>query len=606
MPFLRSLRRALALVTVPALALAAPSDAAFRTAAQKGLDFLGQDTARWQRSNACYGCHVQAVTLEGLAVGMHHQYRVPKASLDEVLRGILQMPGGARTPGGLTHSGYPRTAKTFGAGAFARYDALVDAKLTDELLRLAKELLAFQDARGMVSGDHQSYPVTTGPMQATFQAAQAWRQAYARTADDVWLAPLRGAEKYLDSTARSWSAKPEAIYLQDLNYAAMGLLIAGASPAEPHLARLVAHLESRQRKDGGWGLADGSDAFATGQTIATLKLAGKTEADASVRRGLRWLVEHQKKDGGWGHGGAGRAEAMWGVLGLVSVDVVSIAVQGVTDGEHVAPSMKLTVKATDNSGAAVKGIEVLVDDVSATKAAGDALSFEWDTRALATGKHTVDVVAVNQKGLTSRRRFELFAGDFFLTELGTRYLDEGTQVTLRDIVPEGLQGEVRLEVRAAGPGAKRDVLFTSTQSARHGATAFVFGGKDASGRPFARGRYEATVSFLDEAKRPRQVETLVFVHDTREAQQARYAEVQGKLDLARDGSGAANALVELVDERGAVVQRVKSNAAGQYRFKNLDDGKYKVRVQKEGFRAEEAEVSAKAGAAPAAASVSLH
>ena len=31
---------------------------------------------------------------------------------------------------------------------------------------------------------HQSYPVTTGVLQATFQAAQTWRQAYARTAND--------------------------------------------------------------------------------------------------------------------------------------------------------------------------------------------------------------------------------------------------------------------------------------------------------------------------------------------------------------------------------------------------------------------------------------
>lgn len=119
-------RLALAAVALPSLAFAAP-DVAFRDSAQKALDFLGQDTARWQKSNNCYGCHVQAVTLEGLAVGTHNQYRVPQPVMDEVLRGILHTPGGSRPPGGLTHSGFPRTAKTFGASAFARYDALVNA-----------------------------------------------------------------------------------------------------------------------------------------------------------------------------------------------------------------------------------------------------------------------------------------------------------------------------------------------------------------------------------------------------------------------------------------------------------------------------------------------
>lgn len=600
MPSFRAFRRAaLAGLTLPAVAFAAPDN--FRSPAQKALDFLGQDTARWQKSNNCYGCHVQAVTLEGLSVGMHNQYTVPKPILEEVLRGIMQTPGGSRTPGGLTHGGFPRTAKTFGAAAFARYDALVNGKLTDDLLKLAKELIAFQDTSGKVSGDHQSYPVTTGPMQATFQAAQTWRQAYARTADDMWLAPLRQAEKYMNAQAKTWAENPSGVYLQDLNYVTMGLLIAGASPTEPHLGKLIKHLESRQQKDGGFAFnGASSDAFATGQTVYALKLAGRTESDSSVRRGLGWLAEHQAKDGGWGHSGSGRAEAMWGVMGLVSVDVVSIAVKGLTDGEHVQPAMELAVKATDNSGVAVKSVELFVDDLSTKKTDGAELGFTWNTKDLKTGKHTVDVIAVNAKGQQSRRRFEVYAGDLYLLELGSRFTDEGTQVTLRNIAPDDVKGQLKLEVRPA-EGAKTETVFTSTQASAHGAVAFVFGGKGKDGKPFATGRYEAKVSFVGADGATKQTETLVFVHDTAEAQRARYAEVEGKLDLARDGSGAANAQIDLMDERGNVVQSVQSNAAGNYRFKGVDSGKYKVRVRKEGFKAQEAEIDAKAGAAPAAA-----
>lgn len=588
-------------LVVPTLSLAAGADD-FRGAAQRGLDFLGNDTVRWQKSNDCYGCHVQAVTLEGLSVGKHNQYTISAPVLKEVLRGILDTPGGAHTPGGLTHSGFPRTAKIFGASAFARYDALVDQKLTDDLLTLAKELIAFQQKDGSVQGDHQSYPVTAGTMQSTFQAAQAWRQAYARTADDAWLAPLRGTERYIAAKAKAWSRGSEGVYLQDLNYAAMGLLAAGVPPSDDTVAGLLQIIQQRQHHDGGWGFDAASNALATGQVVATLKLAGMTEQDTVVRRGLGWLSEHQHASGGWSESGAERAEAMWAVLGLVSVDVISLAISGVTDGDHVTASMPLTLTAKDNTGAALKSLELRVDDVVVKKVDGGTLDFVWNTTALSTGKHTLDAVATNAKGTTSRRRVEVYAGNVFLTELGTRFTDEGTQVTMRDIAPDAAGGAVKLEVSTEA-GQR---VFTQQLPSRHGALAFVFGGKGADGKPFAAGRYKAVLSFIDAKGAALQTEPLVFVHDSLAAQQARYAEVQGRLDLARDGAGAANAEVELIDDSGNVVQRTRSNADGQYRFKSLDSGKYKVRVKKEGFKAEEAAVDARAGAAPAAASISIH
>ena len=58
--------------------------------------------------------------------------------------------------------------------------------------------------------------------------------------------------------------------------------------------------------------------------------------------------------------------------------------------------------------------------------------------------------------------------------------------------------------------------------------------------------------------------------------------------------------VELVDDKGRVVQATTSNAAGQFRFKSVDQGKYKVRVRKDGFQEAELPVdSAPAREAPA-------
>ena len=595
---------------VPSLALASPSSSNLRSSAQRGLDFLGKDTAAWQTNNRCYGCHVQAVTLEGLAVGKHHQYRVAQASMKEVLRGLLDLPGGAHTKEGLSHPGFPRTAKTFGASAFARYDAYVDQAVTRDLLVLAKELMAFQQQDGSVVGDHVGPPVTTGVMQATYQAAQTWRQAYARTADDMWRAPLRHAEQYIATTARKWEGNPKGVYLQDINYAVLGLVAAGVSPTESDLARLIKYLEKQQLQDGGWGF-DGrnSDAFATGQTVHALRMAGRAEQDRVVGRGLSWLVAHQKQDGGWGGGGRGRAEAMWAVMGLVSVDVLSVAMSGIGDGEHVLPAHDLVIEAKDNQGQEVEGIELRVDDLPVATVKGNRLAFHWDTQKLAAGLHTVDAIAKNAKGEKSTRRMEVYAGDVFLTQLGSRFDGGATQLTLRNIAPTGTRGAVTMTVFPdEGSEAERaKPVATVKQDTTAGPMSFSWDGAGPDKKPARAGRYRAEIAFVDDKGKVRQKETSVFVHDTLEAQQQRYAQIEGSLDLARAGGGkAANAEVELVDDRGQVVQSTRSNEAGQYRFKSVSGGNYKVRFKKDGFKAMEADVAARPAAPAASVNAAFH
>ncbi len=602
------LRTASVLLLLSALpALAAGGDASVRRSAQRGVFFLSRSTAQWQKQHNCYGCHVQAVTLEGLAVGKHHQYDVPSKDLELIVNGVLHSNGGARQPGGLSASLFPRTARTFGGVAFARYDQYVDGKLRDDLLQLAKVLLEYQQQDGSVLGDHESQPVTTGPLQATYQAMQTWRQAYARTADDAWLAPIRRAEDFVARKVASWEGNPRGVYLQDVNYALLGLTAAGVSRSEEAAAKLARYLLSQQRQDGGWGFSGASDPFATGQTVYALRQAGFTEEDTPVARGIRWLVSHQQQDGGWGAGGSGKAEALWAVLGLVSVDVVTVAVSGIRDGEHVSATQALQVEARDNEGGGIQKIELRIDDRPAHTAQGAKLRYTWDTKGLKTGKHTVDVVATNAKGRTARRRLEVYAGNVFLTSLGARFTGTGTEVSARNIAPRERTGQVVLRVRAAElkdgqpqPGA--EVLRTTQPSAQGPLTFLVGQGKD--GKPLPHGRYFAELAFLDAQGQSLQEERLLFTHDTPERQRAQYGEVAGGLQL-KDGQQAANADVELVDAQGRVVQTTRSNEAGQFRFKSVDQGEYKVRVRKEGFKADDLPVKS-APAQEAPASMTLH
>ncbi len=597
---MRSLPLFLALALSPALA--APSSNP-RDAAQRGVHFLARSTADWQRQNNCYGCHVQAVTLEGLSVAKQNQYDVPAAELKVIVDGLLFSSGGARTPTGLSHSGFPRTAKTFGGAAFARYDQYMGSKLRDDLVKLARELLAFQQKDGSVTGDHQSYPVTTGVMQSTYQAMQTWRQVYARTADDLWLSPIRRAEGFIATRAAQWEGNPKGVYLQDVNYALMGLVSAGVTRSEGAADRLVRFLLSTQNEDGGFGFSAGtSDPFATGQTVYALRLAGLSETDAKVARGIRWLVSHQQENGSWGAGGSGKAEAMWAVMGLVSVDVVSVSLAGVNDGEHVSPEHALEATAKDNQGHPIREVELFVDDLSIAKAAGGTLRHAWKTGGLTDGKHVLDVVATNVKGQTSRRRYEVYAGNVFITSLATRFGSEGTQVSVRNIGAAKQTGSVMLTVRKAevkdgqpSPGAE---VYRAQLPGTQGAMGFVWGGKGVDGKPLPNGRYYAEVAYV-EGKAVLQTERALFTHDTPERQRAEFGEISGGLGLAkRAGMGAANARVDLIDASGKVVQSVQSNEEGQYRFKSVDKGNYRVRVQREGFKA----VEAPAAAAPASES----
>src|SRR5688500_11331678 len=56
-----------------------------------------------------------------------------------------------------------------------------------------------------------------------------------------------------------------------------------------------------QRADGGWAQTPrlGSDAYATGQVLYTLRELGVSAADAALRHGVDFLVETQREDRSW-------------------------------------------------------------------------------------------------------------------------------------------------------------------------------------------------------------------------------------------------------------------------------------------------------------------
>src|SRR4051812_42337355 len=176
-------------------ALPERGDPRTREAAQRGLEFLVREATAWQQQHQCYGCHVHSVTLEALSVGVHNQYDLSPKALDTLIEGMTKMAGGSRTADGLSyeHTTLLQPSRAFGGAAFARYDAYVGGKLRDDLMTVARQLLAYQATDGHLAVQYSNGPVARGDVQATYHAIATWKQAYAASADSKWLAAVQHA-----------------------------------------------------------------------------------------------------------------------------------------------------------------------------------------------------------------------------------------------------------------------------------------------------------------------------------------------------------------------------------------------------------------------------
>jgi len=179
----------------------------------------------------------------------------------------------------------------------------------------------------------------------------------------------------------------------------------------------------------------------------------------------------------------------------------------------------------------------------------------------------------------------VFTGAYYLTQIGVSSTRVSTDISLRDIAPAPLGGKVTMDVMQGGK-----IVATMTEPSVPGAMTLSWSGKTATGTAAAVGRYTARLTLVDGKGAVVQTAEAPFVLDSLESQQQNYGAIQGK--LSAQGASIANTEVQLVDEKGQVMATTRSTAEGQYRFKNVDAGKYKLKIMKKGYQALERDIQA--------------
>jgi outer membrane protein OmpA-like peptidoglycan-associated protein len=292
-----------------------------RRAAQVGIDWLETATIRWQSSHRCFGCHVQAQTVMGLAVARRNEYIVSDALTDELVR----FTASQQLPNGPDHGSLPVPdlsasvlPTVFAAMSYSYLEHGQSQTADGALLEAAAWMLTKEAPSGeVVPEDINSPPVAQGSIMTSANAAFAFAQAFDLSHDARFKAAADKAVAFVAAAA--------PVTTQDHVFKLLALSRLGTDPQKALLATLVKEILAAQDASGGWSEApdlEGPNAFATGQVLYALKQAGVSVESPEFNHGVDYLLRTQQLVGSWNptatHSPSLTAFAptMWAVIGL--------------------------------------------------------------------------------------------------------------------------------------------------------------------------------------------------------------------------------------------------------------------------------------------------
>ena len=583
-----------------------------RAAAQAGLDFLIPATKAWA-GGSCNGCHVQAQTVVAMAIGRTHQYSIATADINQIMGTMMGAWRGWESSGAFSNNGgQPLTTTQFGGHALAVYDELLtngaDTALpaySSNLVTTADWLYSQRQGDGHIIQDHYEPPIDQSDIMATANAISVWKQAFARTSNTKYQEAINAATAWLRSQVAPVLATPGSYFTQDKTYIVLGLWWSGATESDTDIQNIKALLLTEQQSDGSWKLTNGvsgGTAYATGQVLFALKQVGLGDADTAVLSGTNWLINNQGADGSWqplnwlGGRPSDIAASMWAVLGLVSYDVISVNIVAPSDGSRLQKGNNtITADATTNqTGGAITGMQLFVDNIMITSSTGAAVSFPWDTTTVADGYHDIKVVATDDKGGTGSRAIRVITGNMLIGSVSVnpnpfdQLAGGSTTISYSLISPPGINMDVTVDILDSVNNGGQDIpgklvrnLLSAASPLPYGNYRQVWDGKDAASTLVNDGFYFARITATTVESVP---VTQVVYEKIGAYNVAHIATISGVITNQQDGTPVANALIQAL-KGGAEISSTRSTASGFYRINLLLPDTYDLRVTAPGFRA---------------------
>ena len=298
-----------------------------RYAAQRGIEWMQATSVAWQKTNNCFGCHMQAQVVMGLAVAKQNGYIVD----DQASRDMIEFIKTQQQPdGSYGRDGEGSTA--FAGMGLAHWDDIEGIKQDPNLRKAADFLLTKQQASGELpymddEGARRlglfdrlgSLSVLQGPLMPTGNSLTTFQRAYEETTDSRYKAAAK--------RALAWIAAASPVTTQDKVFKIMALSRFGGGAYNSVVQRTVERVIAEQTPSGGWpagipGLTD-ANPFSTGQVLYAFKQAGVSIKSSPFIKGVKYLLTTQRDDGSWKSDqsamntmGAPYAPSMWATIGL--------------------------------------------------------------------------------------------------------------------------------------------------------------------------------------------------------------------------------------------------------------------------------------------------
>lgn len=257
-------------------------------AVARALPLLQHSMQHWFEERTCTSCHHHSLGVLAVSFAKERGFPVDEDNLRDIVSRLANSPDG--TIAALQGRGAinPASGRGFQLAALAAAGHPADER-TDAMVHLVAGL--HRDDGAWLSESHRPPLEDTAVTSTALCSGALLRYGVAGRRQEF--------AGRLERT-RAWLEGRSASSNEERSMKLLGLHWTGANDAA--IAGVAADLLARQNADGGWAQIDGegSDAYATGQSLVILQqVGGLSTGSEEYRRGARWLLDRQHRDGSW-------------------------------------------------------------------------------------------------------------------------------------------------------------------------------------------------------------------------------------------------------------------------------------------------------------------